>query len=186
MAALEDGLGIKVIILSDSLKEKISFSDASRPADSYRDKVGHPHDPVALIYTSGTTGLPKAFGFQLGRHYPYAKVSRIWLGQTYGDIWYCPMPLYHGTGALVSVNCLMNGTTIAVGRKFSISRFWDDVRDSKATMFIYVGETPRYLLSAPPSPNDKNHNLRLMYGNGMRPDVWERFQKRFGRAKFDF
>ena len=74
----------------------------------------------------------------------------------------------------------MTGVSVAIGKKFSVSGFWRDIRDSKSTMFIYVGETARYLLAAPPSPDDKNHNIRLMYGNGMRPDVWPKFQERFG------
>ena len=44
----------------------------------------------------------------------------------------------------------------------------------------YVGETCRYLLSLPPSADDKNHKLRIAYGNGMRPDVWNKFKNRFG------
>jgi acyl-CoA synthetase (AMP-forming)/AMP-acid ligase II len=47
-------------------------------------------------------------------------------------------------------------------------------------MFVYVGEVCRYLLAAPPSPLDKEHNIRLIYGNGLRPDVWPRFRDRFG------
>ena len=78
------------------------------------------------------------------------------------------------TGAMIS------GLTLCVGRKFSTSRFWDDVRDSGATTFVYVGETARYLLNAPPSPRDREHKVRSIWGNGMRPDVWERFRQRFG------
>lgn len=29
----------------------------------------------------------------------------------------------------------------------------------------------RYLLAVPPSPTDKQHKLRLLYGNGLRPQV---------------
>jgi acyl-CoA synthetase (AMP-forming)/AMP-acid ligase II len=54
------------------------------------------------------------------------------------------------------------------------------VRDSRATRITYVGETARYLLVAPPSPLDKDHNVRSMYGNGLRPNVWIKFRDRFG------
>jgi acyl-CoA synthetase (AMP-forming)/AMP-acid ligase II len=54
------------------------------------------------------------------------------------------------------------------------------VRASNATVIQYVGETCRYLLSVPPSPEDKNHRVRLAFGNGLRPDVWPVFKKRFG------
>jgi acyl-CoA synthetase (AMP-forming)/AMP-acid ligase II len=38
----------------------------------------------------------------------------------------------------------------------------------------------RYLLAVPPSTLDKEHNIRLIYGNGLRPDIWARFRDRFG------
>ncbi|KAH7028589.1 hypothetical protein B0J12DRAFT_683110 [Macrophomina phaseolina] len=90
------------------------------------------------------------------------------------------MPLYHGTGHTVAVSCLTTGVTLCIGRKFSTSNFWKDVRDSDATAFVYVGETARYLLAAPPSPLDKQHRVKLMFGNGLRPDVWRKFGERFG------
>lgn len=74
---------------------------------------------------------------------------------------------------------MMTGITLCIGKKFSTSRFWGEVHDSKATWITYVGETARYLLAAPPSSLDKDHNLRCMYGNGLRPDVWLKFRERF-------
>ena len=76
--------------------------------------------------------------------------------------------------------CMMAGVSLAVGKGFSVRNFWRDVRDSESTFFVYVGETARYLLAAPPSPLDKEHKIRCMYGNGLRPDVWLRFRERFG------
>lgn len=87
--------------------------------------------------------------------------------------------MYHGTGGIIAVSNLINGVTLCIGKRFSTSKFWPEVRDSKATYFTYVGETARYLLAAPPSPLDKEHNVRCMYGNGLRPDVWIKFRERF-------
>ncbi|KAI5289693.1 hypothetical protein KEM54_003404 [Ascosphaera aggregata] len=75
---------------------------------------------------------------------------------------------------------MLTGVGVAIGTKFSVSTFWKDCFDSKATMIVYVGETARYLLVAPPSDYDRAHRVRSAWGNGMRPDVWERFRKRFG------
>lgn len=75
---------------------------------------------------------------------------------------------------------ILCGSTICIAPKFSASNFWPDIRASRATWFLYVGETLRYLLAAPPSPDDKAHSARAAYGNGCRPDVWTRFQARFG------
>lgn len=89
------------------------------------------------------------------------------------------MPLYHGTGNTVLVGGLTAGVTICIGRKFSVSKFWDDIHDSGATTFVYVGETARYLLNGPPHPHERDHKVKSVWGNGMRPDVWERFRQRF-------
>lgn len=43
-----------------------------------------------------------------------------------------------------------------------------------------VGELVRYLLSAPASEADRKHKIRLIWGNGLSPELWDRFQERFG------
>lgn len=37
----------------------------------------------------------------------------------------------------------------------------------------------RYLLSTPPKPEDKSHKLRVIFGNGLRPQIWKEFVERF-------
>ena len=71
------------------------------------------------------------------------------------------------------------GATIVVRRKFSASRFWKEVGHFKCTVVQYIGELCRYLLTAPPSPNDTKHRVRIAIGNGLRPDIWDEFQARF-------
>jgi solute carrier family 27 fatty acid transporter 1/4 len=44
----------------------------------------------------------------------------------------------------------------------------------------YIGEMCRYLLSVPERPEERQHKVRLMYGNGLRPQIWEKFVTRFG------
>ena len=44
----------------------------------------------------------------------------------------------------------------------------------------YIGEICRYLLSAPQSPEDRSHSVEIMWGNGLRPSIWQQFQDRFG------
>lgn len=95
------------------------------------------------------------------------------------DRLYNCMPMYHGTGGVVTISQLTSGCAVCIGKRFSITNFWSDIRDSKTTWFTYVGEIARYLLAAPPSPLDKTHCVVGMYGNGLRPDVWTKFQGRF-------
>jgi len=53
------------------------------------------------------------------------------------------------------------------------------VAAERCTLFQYIGELCRYLLSAPPQAQESRHTLRLACGNGLRVDVWLAFQERF-------
>jgi acyl-CoA synthetase (AMP-forming)/AMP-acid ligase II len=53
---------------------------------------------------------------------------------------------------------------------------------SGATAFVYIGELCRYLLNQPPGPHDRDHRVRVVIGNGLRPEIWDAFQQRFGIA----
>lgn len=132
---------------------------------------------------SGTTGYPKAVPMIHGRLGLAVSMPKPLVRARPGsdsDRWYTCIPLYHGTGAVTSMICLLSGVSIAIAPSFSVKTFWSDVRASESTCFCYVGELARYLLAAPASSLDKQHRVRHMYGNGMRSDVWGRFRERFG------
>jgi acyl-CoA synthetase (AMP-forming)/AMP-acid ligase II len=94
---------------------------------------------------------------------------------------YCCLPLYHSNATVLAVGSVIHaGATLALARKFSRTRFWDDVREHGATQIIYIGELCRYLMNAAPSARDREHRVRAITGNGMRPDIWDAFQSRFG------
>lgn len=139
-------------------------------------------DACFYIFTSGTTGLPKASVMSHGR----------WLRGGTGmglagmrlqpdDVLYCALPLYHNNALTVSWGGVLTaGATFALGRKFSVSRFWDEVIANRATAFCYIGELCRYLLRAEPKPEERKHRVRVVVGNGLRPDIWDQFKERFG------
>ncbi len=138
--------------------------------------------PCFYIFTSGTTGLPKA---SVMTHYRWLR-GRVGLGQLAmrlksDDVFYCALPLYHNNALTVSWGAALGaGASFALGRKFSASRFWDEVRQYEATAFCYIGELCRYLLNRPPSPRDREHRVRAIVGNGLRPELWAQFEERFG------
>lgn len=41
----------------------------------------------------------------------------------------------------------------------------------------------RYVMAVPPKPEDKEHKLRMVFGNGLRPQIWEEFKARFNVSK---
>ncbi|NLE80957.1 MAG: long-chain-acyl-CoA synthetase [Rhodococcus sp.] len=134
------------------------------------------------IFTSGTTGLPKA---SLMSHFRWLK-SMSGLGsmgvRLHGDdTLYCCLPLYHNNALTVSLSSVLSsGATFAIGRQFSASGFWSDIARNEATGFTYIGELCRYLLNQPKKASDANNTVRLMVGNGLRPEIWNEFTERFG------
>jgi acyl-CoA synthetase (AMP-forming)/AMP-acid ligase II len=137
--------------------------------------------PCYYVFTSGTTGRPKAS----------VMTHLRWLRCGYGmgqaamrlnadDIFYCPLPFYHNNAlTLCWSSVLTSGAALVIARKFSASGFWNDIRACGATAFVYVGEMCRYLLSQPPSKLDRDHRVRVVVGNGLRPEIWDEFQQRF-------
>ncbi|XP_028637706.1 bile acyl-CoA synthetase isoform X1 [Grammomys surdaster] len=136
--------------------------------------------PAMFIYTSGTTGLPKP---AILSHERVIQVSSMFsfCGCTPDDVFYNVLPLYHTLGLVLGVlGCLQLGASCVLGPKFSASRFWADCRQHGVTVILYVGEILRYLCNLPERPEDKIHTVRLAMGNGLRANVWENFQQRFG------
>jgi fatty-acyl-CoA synthase len=96
------------------------------------------------------------------------------------DRMYNCLPMYHTTGGVVATGALLHrGGSVVIREKFSAREFWDDVVRHECTLFQYIGELCRYLVNSPPNPNENRHKLRLICGNGLRPDLWNDFQKRF-------
>ena len=134
------------------------------------------------IFTSGTTGLPKASIITHDR----------WLRMAYGfceagykltksDRIYVCLPLYHSNAQFLGYGAALKaGASIFLRRKFSASNWLSDVREQNCTAFTYIGEVCRYLMDTPEQPDDANNPMTKISGNGLRPDIWMEFKKRFG------
>jgi acyl-CoA synthetase (AMP-forming)/AMP-acid ligase II len=158
---------------------------AGRSTDDPSELVATLDSQAAFIYTSGTTGLPKA---AIVKHERFYRAGRVWAFAGFqlrdGDVLYNCLPLYHSNALMLATSSVItSGTCMALARKFSRSKFWQDVRRTNATSFIYIGELLRYLLNNPPSKDDRNHRVRSVSGNGLRPEIWREFQRRFGIAR---
>ncbi|MBV8404493.1 MAG: long-chain-acyl-CoA synthetase [Gammaproteobacteria bacterium] len=138
-------------------------------------------DRALCIYTSGTTGLPKAANVS---HYRLMQWSHWFAGlidvQPQDRMYDC-LPMYHSVGGVVATGAtLVGGGAVVLRERFSASGFWADVVAARCTLFQYIGELCRYLLASPVQDEDARHTLRLACGNGLRADVWQEFQQRFG------
>jgi fatty-acyl-CoA synthase len=192
-------LDAKVVVAESDLVDPITDCGASMAQlvtleDIERDAVGKPtgnpksasevqaRDTAFYIFTSGTTGHPKA---SVMTHHRWLRAlgafGGLGLRLKGDDTLYCPLPLYHNNALTVAVSSVINaGGTLALGKSFSASKFWDEVIGMEATAFIYIGEVCRYLLNQPPKDTDRAHKIRVIAGNGLRPEIWDEFTRRFG------
>jgi fatty-acyl-CoA synthase len=141
-------------------------------------------DRALYIYTSGTTGLPKAANISHHRLMQWSFWFAGLINTGPDDRMYDCLPLYHSVGGVVATGAvLVRGGAVVIREKFSVHEFWDDVVNWDCTLFQYIGELCRYLANAPEQPREKQHRLRLCCGNGLRADVWQKFQNRFAIPK---
>lgn len=137
-------------------------------------------DKLLYIYTSGTTGLPKAAVIKHSRYVLASGGCRSVIGCIPSDVIYSPLPLYHSVAGMISLAGVMrHGMSMVMRTKFSASSYWADCVKYKVTAAQYIGEICRYLLNTKECPEEKQHRVRLMFGNGLRPNIWTEFVNRF-------
>lgn len=163
----------------DDAAAAVASASAERPPELDQVVLG---DPCFYIYTSGTTGLPKA---SIMSHFRWVKASaafgKLALDLDPSDVMFCSLPFYHNNALTVTWGSVAGtGAAMVIRRKFSASKFWDEVRESGATSFCYIGELCRYLMNQPPRPDDADNPIKKIIGNGLRPDIWKAFKQRFG------
>jgi len=172
--------------LGPPANDRSSLAEATRGLSSVRpDRTARAgltaKDTALLIYTSGTTGLPKAARITHMRAQLYMRGFAGSTGAKASDRVYNTLPLYHATGGLCAMGAaLLNGACVCLRASFSATHFWSEVVSEGATMFVYIGELCRYLVNQPVSPTERDHKLRLAFGNGLGRDVWGALEDRFG------
>src|SRR4051794_194018 len=144
-----------------------------------------PSDLSCFIYTAGTTGPSK--GCMLPHHYVVAlgeQIARAWQ-RTPDDVVLTPLPLFHFNAISVCVvGTLLVGGSAAIVRKFSVSRFWTEVKRTDATMLSMLGSLAILVANADDSEEMEGHRLRLCAAAPMPPDTDRIWRERFGCATF--
>ena len=141
-----------------------------------------PPDAISyLMYTSGTTGMPKGVVYRLRNTgvKQMQVVARTFFSRD--DVFYTPLPLFHANA--LTITTLMafgvNGRLV-LGKRFSASRFWSEVREHGVTTFNALGAMIPILLKQPPSPLDAQNRVRLVISSACPADAWHEFQDRYG------
>ena len=159
--------------------------DPSRPGNREEDPEETAEitlgDPCLYIFTSGTTGLPKAAVVSGERCIRAMQgMGEVCLNIQPSDRLYNPLPLYHTTGLIIGFGSVLHaGASMVIKRKFSASRFFDEIREHQCNSFVYIGEMCRYLMHQPARSDDADNPIEKIIGNGLRPDIWMDFKRRF-------
>ena len=137
-------------------------------------------DPSLLIYTSGTTGVSKAC--ELSHRYVLAQAAMLGRATqtSRDDVFFCPYPVFHWDATIGTVGpALTEGATAVITERFSVSRFWEDVKRYGVTVFDFMGATLTFLYKQDPHPDDADNPARLGWGVPM-PAFQADFEARFG------
>ena len=181
------------------LKTAMAYKDLSVPIVTY-DEIENIHTlkpssdlgtqvhgktEASLLYTSGTTGRPK--GCMLSHEYElmcgevYANIGAP-ISLTFGkDKILNPLPSYHiNAGIVTFFAAMLTGNSLIQPERFSISNWWEDINETEATIFHYLGVIIAVLLSDQSATKASLGKLRVGFGAGVEPALHQEFETRFG------
>lgn len=185
LRAVDPGLEAleRVWCLDDSVGGELygrRIEPAPGPAEPAEPHPARPGDTLAILYTSGTTGPSKGVECPHCQFYWWGILTGRYLEIAEDDTLYAVLPMFHTNALNAYWQALLAGATYAFGRRFSASRFWDEVRDADATVTFLLGSMVHILLKAAPSPSDRDHRLRAALSPATSGDAVEAFSERFG------
>jgi carnitine-CoA ligase len=169
----EDGTVISAI----NLKEILKSNRQSLP------DLNVSHQAInSILYTSGTTGLPK--GVMLS-HAAYVKSAQAFADRMINarseDILFTTLPLFHiNAQVTTTLGAIHANATIALSKRFSASRFWDEIRYHGATIFNSLGSMIPILCKQPEREDDRNNPARITACAATPKEFWKKFEERFG------
>jgi carnitine-CoA ligase len=139
-----------------------------------------PSDPLMIIYTSGTTGKPKGV-VQSHRTYVLTGLAfPRWLGLSSEDRLLTCLPLSHiNAQAYSTMGAVGAGATLILQEKFSLSTFWDQARENKATEFNSVGAMLVLMYKHSLKPRS-DHSVKIAYSAPALPvEIRGEIEQRF-------
>jgi crotonobetaine/carnitine-CoA ligase len=136
------------------------------------------HDIAALIYTSGTTGPSKGVLAPWAElHQSVAIMPEDLLAP--GDPYYTVYPAFHLSGKCALYTAAVFASHLVVREVFSVTEFWNDLRDHKIRACGLLGPMAMILMSLPPREDDADNPLEKVVMGPIIPAV-EAFKERFG------
>lgn len=137
-------------------------------------------DTSCIVFTSGTTGRSKGVMMSHCQQLSFGAAFAEIVGLKEDDVTYNFLPFFHIAAKFITLGTMLAGGKIAIKPSgFSVSSFWTDVRNYRATVCAAVGGLCHMLNSQPRRADDRDNSLRVMYAV---PVPWEfkaEFEERF-------
>ena len=162
-------------------KPTLDYQQVTANDGKYREVEVFWSDPFIIMFTSGTTGPSK--GSLMPHNYALYMGETVSQAVDYSerDCLYNALPLFHGNAQLLStMPALMSGARMVLAERFSVGRFWEEIKQYQCTEFNYIGGILSFLWKADPQPEDADNPLRVMLGGGAPMDLFDKIEKRFG------
>ena len=151
-----------------------------------KDESRPPLDAVAcddtqlIMYTSGTTGPSKGVLCPHSQGHAVGRAVTLDFGYRPDDVLYTCLPLFHANAIwFSSYAALWADAAVALVRRFSASRFWNDIRSSGATQFNALGAMTNIIWKLPPGPHEHDHALRLCMAVPVPKEIYRELQARY-------
>jgi crotonobetaine/carnitine-CoA ligase len=142
-----------------------------------------PADLAMLIYTAGTTGPSK--GCMISHNYVCNLGRQVVLMEDrhQDDCNWTALPLFHmnATGGSI-LSCMFVGARVAIFPRFSVSRFWPDIRRSRATVASLLGSMITFIAEAEETEDSRAcfGQLHTVRGSPFPALLQEKWKTRFG------
>jgi carnitine-CoA ligase len=150
-------------------------------AGAIADPGVEPGDTACFIYTSGTTGPSK--GCMLPHNYVVTLADQLARAteRRPDDVILTPLPLFHLNAlAVCVVGTLLAGGSASITTRFSVSRFWPEVKRTGATIVSLLGSLAVLIANSVDHPDQEGHTLRVCMAAPMPPDTDQIWRERFG------
>ena len=139
-----------------------------------------PEDLACVMFTSGTTGPSKGVMLNHQFEISFSVIYSNIVALTAEDVSYNMLPFFHIAGKFILMSSLLTGGRMILRERFSVSKFWNDVREHRVTVTTAVGGICHMLYAQPARANDADNPLRMIYAVPNPHEVQDEFKMRFG------